>query len=194
MKSLVIGLSGKQGAGKTTIADLLSQNLKEEQFEVKVFKFAKPLYQMHDAVWTVAKQYGMANEHVKDGVLLQLLGTEWGRKTRGENIWVNCLLHELSLEDSKVESKSVFIIDDMRFPNEFDGLHNLNAVTIRLDAPAEVRRPRAEMWRENEQHPSETGLDNYYFEGKFDLVLDTARNDKYTNTAKVLEFLKKNRL
>lgn len=67
--------------------------------------------------------------------------------------------------------KSLIIVDDCRFENEFDALPE--ALRIRLEAREEVRRLRADSWREDVFHPSETGLDKYCEEGKFDLVFNT---------------------
>lgn len=139
---------------------------------------------------------------VKDGELLQWLGTEWGR-SKGENIWAdichNRILRwfnqtELKLTsqhltmqvkkdylanadqitikgDSGKTKKLIAIIDDCRFENEFDIMSD--ALRVRLQASEEVRKARAEVWRTNTQHPSETGLDEYDEQGKFDMYFNT---------------------
>lgn len=67
--------------------------------------------------------------------------------------------------------KFLVIIDDCRFTNEFDAFPQ--ALRVRLNAAEDVRKGRAESWRENTVHPSEVGLDLYDIEGKFDLYLQT---------------------
>jgi hypothetical protein len=63
------------------------------------------------------------------------------------------------------------IIDDCRFPNEFEAFPE--ALRVRLNADEKVRKLRTEAWRENTLHPSEVSLDIYDIEGKFDLYLQT---------------------
>lgn len=45
---------------------------------------------------------------------LQTLGTEWGRRTIGEDVWVNVLLSQLG----ELGDRRYVVIDDARFPNE----------------------------------------------------------------------------
>lgn len=167
----IIVISGKQGSGKSTLASCL-----EFRSNIPFYKmrFAEPLYQMHNEVRSILKRYGYEkyDYEKKDGPLLQLLGTEWGRKLN-ENIWVELLTNELK----KLSNNDVNVsVEDCRFENEFDALKKFpNVYTIRLECPTEVRKSRCSMWRENDNHPSETSLDNYASQGKFDLVIDTEK-------------------
>lgn len=117
---------------------------------------------------------GMKSPHKKDGPLLQFLGTEWGRKTYGDAVWVNALRGRVEIEKLKRNNDAarlITIISDCRFENEFDAFPE--ALRIRLVCSEAERKLRAEMWRENTQHPSETGLDLYAAHGKFDLMFNT---------------------
>ena len=62
-------------------------------------------------------------------------------------------------------------MDDCRFKNEFNAIPE--ALRIRLQCPRVVRRIRCTAWRDNEDHPSETDLDSYVDQNKFDLVFET---------------------
>lgn len=109
----------------------------------------------------------------KDGDLLQLLGTEWGRK-KDSQIWVKLLLNQLRV----LPQNSLVTVEDCRFENEFDAFMNVPGVlSVRLEASRATRMARAEMWRKVEDHPSEVGLDHYAAMRKFDMVLDA---DKHT--------------
>lgn len=201
----VILLSGKQGSGKTSTADAVARGLmahgipmpkdhiKKEVGEVYILgpsvmriRFAQPLYEMHDAVLKVLASYGVVRpELVKDGPLLQLLGTEWGRKTIDENIWVDLV------RNSTQECGADFVvIDDARFENEFNAFGAPRCLRVRLEAPQEVRKSRCSMWRDVTDHPSEVSLDAYASDRMFDLYLDTENQTKEENVTKIMEAIK----
>lgn len=110
---------------------------------------------------------------VKDGELLQFLGTEWGRKTFGENIWVQ--LVDRKLVKNSLNLIQYSIIGDTRFENEFD--YFPSALRVRLHCYEEIRKLRCSYWRGNTNHPSEVGLDQYEATDKFDLVFDTFKDE-----------------
>lgn len=170
---MIVLLSAKQGGGKTTTADQVAEKLKEEGLDVFRTRFAEPLYQMHDRVRDVLNDYGYQpyDYETKDGPLLQLLGTEWGR-AMDQEIWVKlCKLGaEAFIQGSRdSEHTPVVIIDDCRFKNEFEAFPN--ALKIRLECPEIVRKARAEMWRDRTNHPSEIDLDDWV--DRFDVVFHT---------------------
>ena len=170
--SLVVLISGKQGAGKTTTSDLVTSRLKESGVDVVRFRFSQPIYEMHNAMYEIGKAYGITLEGAKDGRLLQLIGTEWGRVTKGKDVWVK--VAQKYVEDKTVPGiKQVFLFDDLRFENEFFAFPD--GMRIRLEAPEAVRKLRAACWREETTHPSEVELDGYVAIGKFDVVFDTER-------------------
>ncbi len=109
--------------------------------------------------------------------MLQLLGTEWGRKTRGEDIWVNAALADVDKFTMKVNTagkKPVFVFDDCRFHNEIFAWGG-EAFRVRLYAPEECRKERAEKWREATDHPSEIGLDEVT-DTYFNVVVNTTQD------------------
>lgn len=59
--------------------------------------------------------------------MLQLLGTEYGRKLIHPNMWVNVLLDEYN------PKKDFWIITDTRFPNEASAVKRVNGVNIRVN-------------------------------------------------------------
>lgn len=166
---MVILFSGKQGSGKSTTVEGLQSQLEANGIKVKRFKFAQALYEMHDAVLAVLTEYGIKRDIAKDGPLLQLLGTEWGRNTINKDIWVNCAQNWHKKQLLRETSTTVYIFDDCRFKNELDAFPD--SLKIRLEAPSHVRKDRCSAWRDNEKHQSEIDLDDYMH--KFDLVVDT---------------------
>lgn len=173
-KKRIFVFSGKMGSGKSTYAEELQKAIGKEY--CKVFKFAEVLYKLHDACLPILKEYGVVTGDVKkEGQLLQVLGTEYGRMCKGPRVWVDCTKRAVDQYLAK-HSKNYAIIDDCRFENEFDAFHPI-AHMIRLTAPRDVRKARCSAWRDTEDHISETGLDDYEKAMHFDYVVNTDQGD-----------------
>ena len=186
-------LSGKMGSGKTSTARALQEWCWKNKWLVQTIKFAEPLYAMHDAVRLVAESYDIPMLE-KDGMLLQMLGTNWGRHQFGDDVWVKACLKKVAHTvdfwnmDLGVATHAIagmvtlgfdvgitpgmIIIDDCRFENEFTAFYD--ALRVRLVAPRDVRKGRCDSWRDNEEHLSEISLDKYEEQGRFDLTVNTA--------------------
>ena len=172
---MIVMISGKQGAGKTSLSNMLLHRVKNDFFNVKVLKFASIIDEMHDSIREIQNKYMIPIREgceTKDGLLLQWLGTEWGRENHGENVWVEAMRRKVAYAGGDHDDTLV-IIDDCRFENEFDAFPE--ALRVRLSCPPIVRRERAENWRDKESHPSEVGLDDFAAADKFDLYLNTEK-------------------
>lgn len=162
-KHTIVAISGKQGSGKTTMATALVK-----LYSGTHMKFAGPLYEMHEAIRAVLAKYGIEMPK-KVGELLQYLGTEFGRKLFGDDVWVRCIHNAILNATEQLDrwnDKAFIVVDDARFENELDMFLRLRdtcddftILTIRLDADEKTRKLRAEGWRDNVNHASETGLD-----------------------------------
>lgn len=191
MKKILL-ISGKQKSGKTTTTSYLSECLTNLGYVPKVFKLADPIYEIQNAAAPVLRRYNLWPTRLdapdifseKDGDFLQIIGTEYGRKRRGEMVWINIcrerIAQYLAIDEpgrgwetgSPIGARErIAIIDDARFENEFDAFED--AFRVRLECPEDVRKRRPGVWRENTQHESEIGLDKYVECGKFDLVIPT---------------------
>lgn len=176
----VVLISGKQGSGKTTLTKELMKIHKRIGDSRRValeFKFAGPIYKIHDFARNELKTLGVkipSHLEIKDGPMLQWLGTEWGRKTIADDVWVQCAQGAVNLLGNSLDTLVIF--SDCRFKNEFDAFPN--ALRIRLECPKSIRQERAEMWRDNDTHQSEIDLDDHVLHGKFDMIFDTQHTNE----------------
>jgi broad-specificity NMP kinase len=174
--SNVILISGKMGSGKTTLAWALKKKFEEaKSHHCLLINFADALYEMHDYCLDYLQTHGVFKgpRPRKDGALLQMLGTDWGRKKIGENVWVDILKARVqrAAESLPFGSKAMFVVADCRFPNELDAFPD--ALKVRLECDRDTRKARCDSWRDNENHDSEIGLDD--FPGRFHFIFDTGR-------------------
>lgn len=171
MTPKVIIISGKQGSGKTTLQKGIQSKLYALGNRVELINFADIIYQIHDYAINVLEGVGVKRDLVKDGVLLQLLGTEWGRKSIDTNVWVQIAKNRIEAMAKNMHNVGYVILGDCRFENELDFFPD--ALKIRLECDREIRKTRCSQWRENDTHPSEIGLDMYSTSGAFNLYFDT---------------------
>jgi hypothetical protein len=131
----VIGITGRAGAGKNTVADLIPGAV--------VVQLADPIYA------AIAAMLGVPEAQLRDRrlkelaipalgksprQLLQTLGTEWGRDLVDRHLWLK-LAHERILKLARAGAE-VVVVADVRFPNEAEWIRE------RLGGEVwEVRRP-----------------------------------------------------
>lgn len=176
MVDLVVLISGRMGSGKTTLRESLIDMLTIRGYDVNHYSFARPVYEAAAAVQQVlSEQYGVPMLK-KDRALLQVIGTDWGRNTRDENIWVDC-----AREYVRRSKEEVVVIDDARFPNELLADFGCKTLIIRLEAAEAIRRERADSFGST-AHASESALDGV----TFDFTIQTDEIDQHT-TAEIAE-------
>lgn len=100
-------------------------------------------------------------------LLLQLMGTECGRKILHPNIWINSVMSNYKKmrytgygDTTSAHVKMRYpnwVITDMRFPNELKAVQNKKGITIRIN------RNLCNTDQFKDEHPSETALDNAIF-------------------------------
>ena len=151
---MIIGLSGYAQSGKDSTAELLCLN-----YGYTRLAFADPMRQalmvinpkldsitrvsdlVEDYGWDVTKR----NPEVRR--LLQVLGTDFGRKMLGDDVWIKIALLGIKSEDK-------IVISDVRYPNEAQAIKNLSGSLWRIN-------------RHNHSavngHTSEHAMDNYMF-------------------------------
>ncbi len=148
MKRYYIGFSGRAEVGKTTLALALATELRRLGIEAAIHPFAAPVKRIaYSMFWNGKKD-------AKGRRLLQLLGTECGRKCIDPNIWVD-LWERATPAFGNTDGAGVVIADDVRFDNELAAIHRLGGTVI------EVRRKsRLPWWRRvfRRVHASERGV------------------------------------
>jgi hypothetical protein len=163
---LIIGLSGYARSGKDEAAKVL---VEEFGFERIAFadKLRDFLYALNPVVNPTPERYFVAHlapkrlrevidQYSWDGYketehgneirgLLQRLGTEAGRQTLWDSIWIDAAFAGKP-EDGR------YVVTDVRFPNEAEAVRNRGGVLWRIT--------RSGVGPAN-SHPSETSLDDY---------------------------------
>jgi hypothetical protein len=64
---------------------------------------------------------------------LQTLGTEWGRKLIGNDIWV-AAAHR-AIQEKLRRHGMLVVLDDVRFDNEANVIHDLGGMVVRIKRP-----------------------------------------------------------
>lgn len=127
--SLLIAFHGGYGSGKSTAIEQLKTLEIGPVFNVK---FATPLYQIQEFVYkVVAPVYQRPADFVKDRKLLQWLGTDWGRATIGENVWVDIWKDRVTKVRAQDQNVNV-VCDDCRFDNEAAVVQALGGYVVKI--------------------------------------------------------------
>ena len=183
---MIIGINGKIGSGKDTIAEIINKLLitnSKTPFENK--KFAGKLKQI------VSILTGMPVENFEDQKFkkrnmssewgmtyrefLQKLGTEAMRDGLHTNVWVNALFADYKLwSDGRKDWYPSWIITDMRFPNEMEAVKDRGGITIRVTRPGNAK----------EDHISETALDDAKF--NYEILNDGTLEDLVKKVKQIL--------
>jgi hypothetical protein len=142
---MLIGLSGKMGTGKSTVANYLMEKEKDSA----VVKIAGLLYELQDMIYS---HLGLSLQGEKDRPLLIALGM-WGRN-KDENFWTQQAINKaVSLPNKLV------LIDDIRFPNEAKAIESAGGILIRIEGLQ--RGPNIN--HDLKTNETETALDDYPF-------------------------------
>lgn len=145
----VVVFIGPQGVGKTHVGELVAHALGGHRFS-----FADPIRMMMygligDQFWEIKDksqpQKLLGGKSIRHA--MQTLGTEWGRECIHPDIWVRMMEGRL---EQQLKDTSV-VIDDARFPNEFESLVQFRPWTVKLhrsDIPVQFDQHESEAyWR-----------------------------------------------
>lgn len=156
MNPLLIGLSGKAGAGKTTLANHLTSEYGYHQFA-----FADALKDV------VGRAFGFSDEQLYGDQkeipdprfgksprwCLQYLGTEVFRSIWPE-IWIWNLRQSI-MDFLSTNGQRLIVVTDVRFRDEAEALRRLGAALIRIERPGALATEGVP------DHVSETDLDTW---------------------------------
>ncbi len=160
---MIIGISGKAGAGKDTFASALANQIfvwaDHYAKDLDICRFSQKIYDVAailtgTPVHIQETQEGKAMMNylgMTNGQLQQLIGTEIGRAIHPD-IWIKALAVDYT-------PKKLWIIPSVRFENEFQWIRNIspNNLLIRIEGdPTGMRKHPTRDW----SHTSETALDH----------------------------------
>ena len=174
-----IAFCGRLASGKTTA----SQIIEEMMDDVNILSFASRLKEL------ATELYGMPVDK-KNRSLLQNLGQKM--KEIDHNVWVNAVVNKIN----KMDKNENIIIDDLRFPNEWEALKSLGFIIIRLKVEPSIQIERIKKtypdnWGvhlERLEHITEIALKNYYA----DYTLESNDHDiLYNSLVKIVKSIKK---
>ena len=109
-----------------------------------------------EVYWTTGIHFGKTGRMTAREVM-QIFGTDVCRQSFGQNVWTDALFRKYGSTLYKF-----IVVDDCRFPNELDAAIKHNAICIHLTR--NVLGP--------DQHVSETALDGWVTEDKYDHIID----------------------
>lgn len=136
--TLILGLLGPAGAGKSTVAEYLCKT-----YGARRFSFASPLKEMARRIWEFSDDQLFGTQAQKEAVdprwnmsprtALQKLGTDACRSILGPDIWVDATLRMIADIAPRVA-----VIDDVRFINEATKIRAAGGIIWRLECPNRV--------------------------------------------------------
>jgi guanylate kinase len=142
---IIIGFSGRARTGKSTLSRYLYDAAHDAGWDVQILPFAGPL-KRH-----VIEDMGYAKE--KDPVNYRRFCQEIGASKRAENpdhwvnLWYKGLLQAYEAEHNETDRPVLYLVDDVRYPNELKKLNEIGAITCFIKHnDREIEEPDGE-WR-----------------------------------------------
>ncbi|WP_400190391.1 hypothetical protein [Hymenobacter sp. B81] len=152
----LIGLAGKRGSGKNTVAELIQQLQPERHWQVRAYGDAIKAVAAALAAEPAAPYYSQTGKTellshfgLTRGEMLQQVGA--ALRAWKPEVWIQALLASL------VPGQPT-IVADLRFPDEAQVLLERGGIVLRVEG--DPLRQRGDGTRDD-AHPSETALDDY---------------------------------
>ncbi|MFJ2397395.1 hypothetical protein ACIOTI_32180 [Streptomyces sp. NPDC087843] len=149
-----VALHGRSGAGKSTFARLLAQELTVAGADVMTLRLGTPLYELQSLVYAMAGR-PLLDSSVQDGQLLNALGTHVRRINPGA---LTEMFAQRVLQAEQSRQGAVLICDDLRAP-DVEAVTGLGFALVEVTAPdvlrLERKRHRADLSAGDDRHPTE---------------------------------------
>lgn len=147
---MIVGIFGKKGHGKDTIADYLVQ-----KYQFHKLTYAEPIKKICKDIFSLSNEQ-LTNHYLKEMVdprwekspreIMQLIGTDLFRKTFSDNIWVNILREKAKL--LLLAGKNI-VISDIRHLNELEHLFTLSDNILIFNVIRDIKDEK------EDNHPTE---------------------------------------
>lgn len=160
----LIAFTGPIGCGKTEAAKAIEKDGPRYALTVNPpinvrwhrFSFADPIRQMLMVIGLTAEDFTQERKNLPHPLLyggtprhaMQTLGTEWGRREIGKNLWADAVSRRIEAAFADYQ-KVVF--DDCRFDNEAVMIRNLGGIVVEIVRPGVGRS----------EHESERGVSTH---------------------------------
>ena len=151
------------------------KDIAEHLTGIDIEKFEDPEYKKQN----LPKEWAIHGMPMTVREFLQKLGTDGLRNGLHDDVWVNALMADykpVDYNDDEQPKNPKWIITDTRFTNEAKAIKDKGGIIIRVDRPGVSPI---------NNHPSETGLDNWKFDYKI-----VNNSDIYNLKESVKEVLK----
>ena len=154
---LIIGLAGKAGSGKDTVAC----EWRRKKRGLGLVGFADPLKEAAKAIFglNTTQVYHPTAKNRIDSYwamtprdIMQRLGTECCRQHFGDDIWVKSAYRRV-----KRTPYTTLVFTDVRFPNEAQAIQEWGGYLVKVVRPGY----ESPLTVEQQNHPSETALDKW---------------------------------
>lgn len=169
---MIIGIFGKKGHGKDTIADYLVN-----YHNFHKLTYAEPIKKICKEIFSLSEDQ-LNNHTLKEEIdprwnksprqIMQLIGTDLFRKTFSEDIWVNILCEKA--KKLLLEGKNI-VISDIRHSNELEKLFTLSNHVLILQVIRDIKDEK------EDNHPTE----QFHYEEKLPIhkIYNTTLEELY---------------
>ena len=184
-KNIIIGLSGKIGSGKDTVASIIKKynnTFQDIAFAYKLKQITALLtsQDINNTMTQEGKNIYIEEFNMTIGQMLQQIGTNLFRDNFNDNTWILATFLQIK------NNPGNYIITDCRFKNEAQAIKDNNGILIRINRN---NNNISDNSTRNLQHQSEIDLDDY---DNFDFIInnDLDLNHLEKNVINIIKKLK----
>lgn len=125
----IFTISGKARTGKDTVALILKSLLSKTKFDTRIKSLGEPIKEINQIINGTSPHKNRKS----------LVSIGQGFRERDPNIWIKVWLRRALEEIVYLTQDYLFIVPDVRQPNEFEFFKSLGATTFKVQSPEEDR-------------------------------------------------------